>query len=514
MISNELYNEKMSTLLKLAECCFLLAILVTYTNVDAQQVRYKMTTDIPASITTPDSIETSLGTLRFLDGFPDSATVDKIYENLDFQRGVQAFLTALPAALFYSVRSGIRNFGPDNQTMLITESLMDSRTIIMVANTETVYNMAWLDSKEGPIVIDLPPQTLGFILDIWGRCVSDMGNAGPDMGKGGKYLLLPPGYSKEVPEGYIILNSRTYGNLIFIRGFVLNGDTKPAVENTKNNFRIYPLAFESDPPKMNFVDASGKSFNTQPANDFSFFNQVSQVVREEPLDAVDFETRGLLASIGISKYKPFETDARMEKILTDAAAVGNATARTIVFSTRDLNDYPYPGSSWKAGFAGNDPEMAPDGILDLDSRIIYYYNAWGITPAMSVKMIGKGSQYAYTEHDSNGNYLDGAKTYSLHLPPDIPAKDFWSVIVYDPQTRSMLQTDQKFPSAGNQRKGIVVNPDGSVDVYFGPKAPPGKEANWIQTIPGKGWYTMFRLYGPLDPWFDKTWRPGEIEQVN
>ncbi len=497
----------------IAACAFLLALLANVSTVEAQKATYKMTTDIPASITTPDVVETPLGTLRFFDGFPDDATVQKVYDNLDFQRGVQAFLTAMPAALFYSVRSGIRSFGPDNQTMLITESLLDSRTLIMVANTETVYNMAWLNSKDGPVVIDLPPQTLGFILDIWGRCVSDMGNAGPDKGKGGRYLLLPPGFTGYVPDGYIPLNSETYGNLIFIRGFVVNGDTRPAVENTKKNFRIYPLELEDNPPEMNFMDASGTSYNTQMANDFTFFRQVAEVIGEEPLDAIDPETRGLLASIGIRKDTPFEPDARMKQILTDAAAVGNATARAIVFSTRDSSNYAYPGSAWKAGFAGNDPGMSPDGVLDVDSRIIYFYNAWGITPAMSLKMIGKGSQYAYTECDADGDYLDGGKAYSLHLPPDIPAKDFWSVIVYDPQTRSMLQTDQRFPSAGNQRQGIVVNPDGSVDVYFGPEAPAGKESNWIQTIPGKGWYTMLRLYGPLEAWFDKTWRPGEIEPV-
>jgi len=503
--------KKNNSFLSLALTVLLFMLLVSLTRVEAQQAKYKMTTNIPASITTPDVVETSLGTLRFFDGFPDPATVQKVYDNLDFQRGVQSFLTAMPAALFSSVRSGIRTFGPDNETMLITESLLDSKTLIMVANTETVYNMAWLNSKDGPVVIDLQPKTLGFVLDLWGRCVSDIGNAGPDRGKGGKYLLVPPDYSGNVPEGYIPLHSRTYGNLIFIRGFVVDGDTRPAVENTKKNFRIYPLASAANPPAMNFVDGSGKSFNTQMANDFSYFDEVARVVHEEPLESIDPETRGLLASIGIRKDKPFDPDTRMKQILTDAAAVGNATARAIVFSTRDRNNFCYAGSNWKAGFAGNDPNISPGGVLDVDSRIIYFYNAWGITPAMSVKMVGKGSQYAYTERDADGNYLDGSKTYSLHLPPNIPAKDFWSVIVYDPQTRSMLQTDQRFPSAGNQRKGIVTNSDGSVDVYFGPSAPSGKKDNWIQTIPGKGWFIMLRLYGPLEPWFDKTWRPGEIE---
>jgi len=486
-------------------------LMTTSQMVDAQQAKYKMTTDIPASITTPDVVETPVGTLRFFDGFPDGATTQLVYDNLDFQRGVQAFLNTMQAALFYSVREGIRKFGPDNQTMLITESLLDSRTLIMVANSETVYNMAWLNTKDGPVVIDLPPQTLGFILDLWGHCVSDMGNAGPDHGKGGKYMLLPPGYDGQVPEGYLTLNSPTYGNLIFIRGFVVNGDTKPAVENTRENFRIYPFSRVSDPPPMNFVNVSGESYNTQMANDFSFFNQLDRVVQEEPLEAVEPETRGLLAAIGIRKGIPFDPDERMKEILTNAAAFGNACARTIVFDTRDRANFYYPDSQWKSGFAGADPDMSPGGVLDLDSRIIYYYCAWGITPAMTVKMLGKGSQYAYTERDADGNYLDGSKYYSIHLPPNVPAKDFWSIIVYDPQTRSMLQTDQQFPSAGNQRKGIVSNPDGSVDVYFGPKPPPGKAANWIQTIPGKGWFTMLRLYGPLEPWFDKSWRPGEIE---
>jgi hypothetical protein len=258
---------------------------------------------------------------------------------------------------------------------------------------------------------------------------------------------------------------------------------------------------------------SGKYFNCIPANDVSFFDDVNNVVQEEPLDAVDPETRGLLASVGIRKGNPFSPDPRMKGILADAAAVGNATARSILFNTRDKGAYLYKDSWWKVLFWVNDYNFSPGGVLDLDARIWTFYGGTGISPAMMVKMVGVGSQYAISEHDAAGHYLDGAKSYRLHLPPGIPAKDFWSVIIYDPQTRSMLQTDQQFPGTGSQRKQISINPDNSVDVYFGPVAPPGKENNWIQTIPGKGWFVMLRLYGPLESWFDKTWRPGEIEMV-
>lgn len=492
---------------------FLIMWLVVLTTVDAQQAKYKMTTDIPASITTPDVVETSLGTLRFFDGFPDAATIQKVYDNLDFQRGVQAFLTALPAASFHSLREGIRDFGPDNKTVLIAESLLDSRTLLLVANTETVYSTVWIDTKNGPLVIEIPPDVLGFINDFWGRYVDDLGRAGRDKGKGGTYLLLPPGYEGNVPEGYFVIHSLTFGNFVWMRGFLANGDFRPAVENLKKNFRIYPLDLATDPPAMNFVNISGQFFNTIFANDSSFFMEVSQVVREEPLDAVDPEIRGLLSSIGIQKDKPFAPDERMKNILTDAAAVGNATARTILFNTRNPDAYLYPDSWWKMIFIGNNYEFSPDRVLNPDARSMFLYAAWGVTPAMSVKMVGIGSQYTVTEHDASGQYLDGAKNYRLHLPPHIPAKDFWSLIVYDPQTRSLLQTDQQFPSCGSQKKGIIINPDTSVDVWFGPQPPPSKENNWIQTIPDKGWWVCLRLYGPLEPWFDKTWRPGEIELV-
>ena len=219
----------------------------------------------------------------------------------------------------------------------------------------------------------------------------------------------------------------------------------------------------------------------------------------------------------IEKGKPFEPTEHQKKILTDAVAVGNATARAILFQPRLDGVHLYPDSKWMTGFVGGDYQFLADkglGGRNLDARTLFYYQATVNTPAMVLKMIGKGSQYAYAGTDKNGDYLDGAKNYSLTIPANVPAKDFWSVVVYDPQTRSELQTGQTFPSKNNERDDLIVNDDGSVTLYFGPKAPAGKENNWTQTVPKKGWYTVFRLYGPLEPWFDKAWRPGEIEPIN
>jgi hypothetical protein len=455
-----------------------------------------------------------LGTLNFFDGFPDEATIAKVYDNLDFQRGVQAFLTGVPGASQVAIRNGIRSFGPDNKTVVLFESLMDSKSLFLTANTESVYAWAWLNLKDGPMVIETPPNVLGVIDDFWFRNVIDFGNVGPDKGKGGKFLILPPGYKGEIPKGYIVARSPTFNNLLFWRGFLVDGSSKPAADSIKKTFRVYPLGQAANAPKMTFVNGSGKEMNTVHANNFAFYEEINQVVQEEPSDAMDSETLGALASIGIEKGKPFEPDARMKNILTDAAAVGNATARAIVFNARPKEAYLYPNSAWNnpvLGFKGADYTLVRNGARLLDSRTYYFYYATIQTPAMVLKMVGAGSQYLMAFKDGNGQRLDGAKTYTLHLPPNIPVKNFWSLVLYDNQTRSMLQTDQQFPSMGSQKKDVVINPDTSVDVYFGPQALAGKESNWVQTVPGKGWNLILRLYGPLEPFFDKTWRPGEIE---
>jgi hypothetical protein len=474
--------------------------------------QYKYSTPMPPGIAVPDSVETRLGTLHFFDGFPDKATADKLWDTLDFQRAVQAYLLAIPAVSQAADRDACLTLGPANKTIPIWAQLVDSRTIGLTFNDNTVYTWGWINLEDGPLVLEVPPKVLGGVNDIWFRWVTDIGITGPDHGQGGKYLFLPPGYKGNVPEGYYVVHSKTYNLWIPWRIFLEHGDPKPGVELTKKVTKIYPLADKDKPaPKLKFVDISGKPFCIVNPADYRFWELLNEVVQEEPAESLDQIRMGYYASIGIQKGKPFAPDARMKKILTEAAAVGDAMARTIAFHPREPQTFYYKNSAWQLPFVGGYLFQWRPGVLNLDAYSYYYWLATGVTPAMEAKMIGRGSQYAWAARDANGDPLDGGKNYRLHLPPNIPVKRFWSVIVYSDQTRSMIQTDQRFPSVSSQDKGLLVNADGSVDVYFGPKAPVGKENNWVQTIPDKGWNTLLRLYGPLEPWFNKTWRPGEIE---
>jgi hypothetical protein len=277
--------------------------------------KMKMTTDIPPSITTPDEVETRIGTLKFFDGFPDKATVEKVYDNLDFQRGVQAYLIALPAVSIEGARKGVTGFGTVNQTVLISEQLLNSKSLFLTANTTTPYSVLYLDTKDGPLVVEIPPEVLGPMDDAWFRWVTDVGFTGPDKGAGGKYLLLPPGYTGEVPAGYFVARSRTFGNLLFFRTFLKDGDPKPGVDTVKKSLRVYPLGQAANPPEMKFVDISGKAFNTIGPGDYSAFEYVNRTIQNEPSDALDPYTLGVFAAIGIEKGKPFTPDARLKKII-------------------------------------------------------------------------------------------------------------------------------------------------------------------------------------------------------
>ncbi len=483
---------------------------------------FRQTTEIPSGITTPNNVTTSIGELKFLDGAPLPGTAELVYENLDRMRGVDVFLKCMPAASVRQLMLGPEKLGANAfNKVMITEDLMDSKPMFLTANTSTLYVAPSLNLKEsGPIVMEVPAGMLGAFNDAWFRYVDDIGPFGPDKGNGGKYLVIPPGYEAELPSGYFNVQPRTYRVWVFMRGSIANG-LEIAVKNVKENLKIYPLNQKDNPPQMEFINGSGKSFNTIHDNDLKFYYHVNDVIQEEPLDMIDVETRGLLASIGIEKGKPFEPDERMKKILTDAVAIGNATARSIVWYPRisgsvdnmkGIEVFPGENSAWLMAWVDKNVFFnGKDGkTMNSDARVMFHYPYTAVTPAMAVTIPGKGSDYGIALIDENKLPLDGSKTYKVHIPSNPPAKDFWALTVYDTQTRSQLQTDQAFPTVGSQTEGLVQNQDGSYDIYFGPEAPQGYENNWLQTIPGKSWFVALRLYGPLQPWIDKTWRPSEI----
>jgi len=474
--------------------------------------QYKYSSPMPPGVATPDVVESRLGTLHFDGGVPDQATTDKLFDNLDFQRAVQGYLLALPPVNQLSNKTAILSMGPANRTVPIWEQLVDSRTVELTANDNTVYSWFWVDLRDGPLVLEVPPKVLGLIDDMWYHYVIDLGFTGPDKGEGGKYLLLPPGYKGEVPKGYYVVHCPTYSVWPVWRSFLIDGDPGPGVDLVKKYTKIYPLADAGKPhPPLEFVDMSGIPFNMVGPSNYQFWEMLNQVVQAEPTDTVDPTTLGLWASLGIEKGKPFKPDARMKKILTEAATVGDATARTIAYRLRSRAGYYFENSNWRLPFFGGYKFERQPGVANLDAAAFFFFLATGVTPAMDTKIVGEGSIYPWTALDANSQPLQGGKNYQLHLPPNIPVKRFWSVIVYSTQTRSMIQTDERFPSVSSQNKELIVNKDGSVDVFFGPKPPPGKEPNWLQTIPGQTWFTILRLYGPLEPWFKGTWQPGEIE---
>jgi len=466
------------------------------------------------SISIPDKVDTSIGTLEFFDGVPKENTIGPVYDNLDRMRALDVYLDNIGAVSVYSLLDGFakEGAGAPNKVAFFPQ-LLDSATIMVTANTSTLYAWSGTDlANDGPTVIEVPPGMLGFLDDAWQRFVGNIGITGPDKGKGGKYLVLPPGYSGDVPDGYFLLKPPTNRNFLFLRGSIKDG-LKPAVENITSGVKIYPLKDAANPAPTEFVDMSGKAFNTVFPNDLKYFEILDAIIQREPIDAIGPETRGEIASIGIVKGQKFEPDDRMKKLLTEAGTLGNATARVITAYPRIGGVQIYPDSSWIRGFADKNTSFEADGAMKLSARVLFYFNAGGVTPAMAVTKAGAGSDYALASLDADKKPLDGSKTYRLHLPPNVPVNDFWAVTMYDTQTRSQLQTSQKFPTVGSLTEGMEKNADGSYDIYFAPNAPEGKEGNWLQTVPDKSWFLLLRMYGPLEPWIDKTWRPSEIELV-
>jgi hypothetical protein len=508
------------------------------------------------SLSAPDKVDTRIGTLEFKDGVPTQDTAETVRDTLAFTRALNVYNNSFRGASALALVKGFQSIGAESGDIIVFSDLMDSNSLFLTANADTVYYLGWVDLSKGPMVIEQPPQGLGTINDMWFSWVIDIGRPGPDRGLGGKYLIVGPDYDGTLPEGgYFIAHSKTNKILYAGRAFIANGDDpKPAVENVKANLKIYPyapgswgssiaqalqgevkLAGEPKVPEMKFIEASGKSFNTIPPSDYGFFEMINENVQNEPATSYDVELAGQLAAIGIVHGKPFAPDDRRKKILADAAAVGSATGRTLNwrFAVAQPEWAYYPDSQWgnmlfEGGAFFETPPPAfkngmfkpypPTGARTLDSRTAFYYAYTLDSPGMIMRIPGVGSQYLMSFLDGNGEPFDGAKTYKVTLPKGIPAAAFWSFTLYDNQTRSMLQTPQKYPRAGSQSfpsPAAETAEDGSTTIYFGPEPPEDvARGNWVQTDPEKGWFTILRLYSPLPSFFDKRWRPTEIELAN
>jgi hypothetical protein len=472
--------------------------------------------------TQAQTTESRIGKLNFENGFPTEETTRKLFDEMDYQRAVQAYLWAYPAVSFESIRIATnRDLGADLNDMIIADNYADPKGLWLTANDTTIYALANVDlGKSGAMVVEIPPGAIvGIIDDFWQRSIADVGLPGPDGPKGGKFLLLPPGYKGETPQaGYHVLQGTSNNYNVMVRGIVQNGDKDGAVANVKQ-VKVYPLSDSSSPKPNKFTTMSGKVIDTTPPAGIAYWERLSGYINNNPVQDRDLFYMGMLKPLGIEKGKPFQPDARQRKILEEAAQIGDAMGRVMLFEGPDrfrqvgegLGAEPFPGSKWHWVFQVN-PVQQTGTYGQIDERLHYTYGAIYTTPALGVMKAGPGGNYVQAFKDKDGNRFDGGKSYRLHVPANAPAEAFWSLTIYDAATRSMLQNPSN-DSARSSFDKLKINADGSIDLYFAPKAPAGLEANWIETIPGKGFYPMMRFYSPKEGLFDGTWKLPDVELV-
>ena len=471
--------------------------------------------DGPSRFIENDTIESVIGDFEFVKGFPTPETTEKLFDVRTTYRVMEVIQQNAFAASLYAMRKGFADAsaGKPNQ-VLVWFDRMDAKSELLTANTDTVYAITFLDLKtDGPTVVEAPARMIGFMDDMWMRYVTDIGAAGPDKGEGGKFLILPPGYDGDVPEGYFVATSKTYGVWLALRARLDADGGNSEAKELYSKLKIYPLAQADNPEPTELINASGVEIFTVHPENFGLLEELGELVEEEHPDAVDGAQKFLLASIGIEFGKPFAPDDETKPLLEKAARLGAALLRTNMWEYTGDQKYIFEDRKWWNPFVGGVYTFDPNGYLDYDAQAFFAAYATGVTPAMATKKAGVGSQYLCTHTDASGSPLDGSKTYKLTIPADIPAKDFWSFTVYDSANRSMMATSQQFPAASSYTD-VETNKDGTIDIYFGPKAPEGKESNWVETDPEKGWTGIFRLYGPLEPFFDQTWKLNDIEPIS
>ncbi len=447
-------------------------------------------------------------------------TLSDIERQVLQHRAVEAMIWGMPAVnLDLMYQAMLRETKARSNQMLYWSRLVEWKTQTLTPNTDVIYFTPYFDTKEvGPVVLEIPPADdgaiVGTIMDAWQMPLEDIGPAGADRGQGGKYLILPPGHDGQVPAGYIVLPSLTYRGYALIRSILRSGsdaDLAQAVEYGKR-MKIYPLSQAQDPPPTVYVDAAGVLYDATIQYDIRFFESLNRLVQYEPWLERDRAMIDTLRMVGIEKGQPFAPDAEMAQSLNDAAAKAHAfldgTYKEVVTtgSFAKGSRWAFP-ESIRLVFKASQAQFADPNMYPVDARGLLFTFIF-FTP----KRLGEGQFYLMAIDDKEGQTLDGSRTYRLNVPANAPVRQYWSATLYDRTTHALIR---EMPHAGrsSQSPGLQVNADGSVDLYFGPQAPTGKESNWTPTDPDGKFEILFRFYGPLPPLFNKTWVLPDIEPV-
>jgi len=450
---------------------------------------------------------------QFKGGFPTARTVEKAYDDADLARAIQAYKFFFPTVSIAATWDGNARAGlkPNTVAMILRGSPFQT---IFTPNSDTPYAGVNVDLTDGPVAVELPAGALICVVnDLNQRWVMDMGLAGPDEGKGGRHLILGPNFAGTVPDGWHTGTATTNHALLLIRAIPPAGDMEAATRNLKT-VRVYPL---NDPGStLEWYEIGRKGGDFTPVrweNKIDFWKRLHQVIDSEPQYEAYRMYNGDLAGLGIEKGKPFRPDARMKRILSTAAIAANAQMRVQSFADRRPDRVMWKNRKWEwATLRPENGTFDTPTYKDLDARAKWFYQAQIESPAMFRRTAAAGSLYWLGIRDKTGAYLDGGRTYRLRVPLPVPGKLFWSITVYDSETRSEVRTKQ-----GNAAlRSLVELKDesgSSVDLFFCPKAPKGQEGRWIQTLPKKGWFSYFRIYGPEAGAFDGSWRPGDFEKV-
>jgi len=455
----------------------------------------------------PRTVDTRIGALEFThdfaNGYPTDETVQKLYDERDFQRACQAYLWSLPAVSFTALQRGLtEQLGAANGQIVAILSY-EARRGVLTANATTPYYLGFADLSAGPLVLEMPARGVqGAINDAWQNQI-------PGAEKPGRYLMVAPGQEPPADTaGFVVRRSPTVNVFLGVR---LTDPDPATAKEALSQLRMYPYAQRENPPQASILDAGTKAWSGLPPRGMAYWERLDDVVQNEPIEARDLFFHAMLRPLGLEKGKPFKPDARQTRILTDAALVGEAMAKANSADRRFANGRFRPDAHWD--FALRLDADDPNAFWNLlDERASWFYEAVGAGAAMAPKRPGPSSAYLSAYKDKAGQWLDGSRSYRLRVPTDPPIKLFWSVTLYDVDTRALILNEQKIADRSS-RMDLRKNEDGSVDIYCGPSAPAGFEKNWIPTVAGKNWFAYFRFYNPTEAYFDRSWPLPDFEPI-